>query len=257
MARRTPVIAVALALLLASCAPTREALVLDTQAVPVDQLLSIVRNGEPPAVPFSGEGSLSFDAPETGGSVFFSVAMQRPDSLRVTFEGPFGIDVGFLFADRHHFVLYNALENWYFNEPIQGGGIRSMLPFDLSFSQLMDAFSGTFRLPAEGRPVEYRIDDGMFRLAFLRGQDTASYWIDPTFRVAARYRLTRGDSVLVEATADRWTEKDGVLFPRSIGMTFPPASSGVSVFYSSIVMNPESPSFSHAIPAHARRRLLQ
>lgn len=259
MAFRLPVLlsSLALALVLAACTPAREALVLDTHRISADRLIATVRSGEVPDASFSGDGSMAFDAPQMSGSVFMSVALRKPDSLRVNFEGPFGMAVGFLFANRDSFMLYNAMENWYIHEPVHGGGIRSVLPFDVTFTQLMDAFTGSFRLPVEGKPVRYLIDDDMFLLKFMQGHDTASYWIDPAVQAVARYRVSRGDSILVEATADSWTEENGRAMPRSITMTFPAASSSVSVFYSSIVMNPEKPSFSHAVPSRARRRVLQ
>lgn len=257
MTCRIPVLASLAALSLASCSPSREALLLDTRKVTAESLMEAVRNEESPVVAFHGEGSVAFDAPQMSGSVFVSVALRKPDSVCVKFEGPFGMDLGFLFANHDQFVLYNAMENWYVSEPIAGGGIRSVLPFELTFGQLMDAFTGSFRLPANRSPIRYIIDDDMFLLSFRQGGDIASCWIDPAQRVVARYRLVRGDSVLVEASADRWVEDGGLRAPRSISMTFPATSSAVSVFYSTITMNPEELSFSHGVPPGTRRRTMR
>jgi hypothetical protein len=246
-----------LALLLASCAPTRESLMLDTRQVPADRVIQAVRNGETPDALFSGAGSVSFESPDMNGSVFFSVVMRRPDSLLVRLEGPFGLDVGHLFADRNHFVLYNAMENWYMDEPTSSAGMRSALPIDLPFDQMIDAFAGTFHLPATGTPVSYSVDDDKFLLRYRQGTDTASYWVDPLLRVVTRYQIVRGDSTVVDATADRFTEEGGRVVPRSITMTLPASSRSVSVFYSSIDPNPSTVSFARTVPARARRRILR
>ena len=246
-----------LALMLPACAPTREALLLDVERLPADELMAIVRAEETELSSFTGRGSVAFDSPELSGSVFFAVALRNRDSMLVRFEGPFGLDAGFLFADRARFVLYNAMENWYAEGFTSSTGIRSVLPIDLSFDQLIDAFTGTFRLPPGRRPARYVVDDDRFLLVFPRGSDSAMYWIDPALRAVTRYCLAHGDSSLVDVSTDRWTGDAGAAMPHSITMTFPLSSRGVSVFYSSLAVNPSEVSLSYTIPARARRRTLQ
>lgn len=257
MAFRALILASMVALLFPACGPTHEALELDTQKVAASHLIGLVHSREMPDYALKGDGSIAFDSPRMSGSAFFSVALRKPDSVRVTFEGPFGLDVGFLYADRRHLVFYNAMENWYIDEPTGSAAIQEALPFDLSFGQLIDAFTGSFRLPANIVPIKYAIDDEKFVLEFLQGTTTASYWIDPALGVVTRYQASRDDSIHVEATAERWAEQDGQLLPQNITISFPTASSSVSVVYTSMTVNPETPSFSHAVPSKARRRLLQ
>jgi outer membrane biogenesis lipoprotein LolB len=257
MTFRVLALALLLSLLLAACGPTRETLELDTQKVPASRLIALVQHRGVPDITLTGDGSIAFDSPRMSGSAFFSVAPRRADSVRVSLEGPFGLDVGFLYADRSHLVFYNAMENWYIDEPAGSPAIQKALPFDLSFGQLIEAFTGTFRLPASGSPVRYTIDDDRFLMTFVQDSDTASYWIDPALSVVTRYRVSRDNAVLIEGTAERWTDEGGELLPQSIAITFPPASSSVSVVYTSMTVNPDMPSFSHAIPSKARRRLLQ
>ncbi len=246
-----------LALMLPACAPTREALLLDVQQLPADEVIAIVRAEETELSSFTGNGSVAFDSPEMSGSVFFTVAIRNRDSILVRFEGPFGLDAGFLFADRERFVLYNAMENWYTDGFTKSAGIRSVIPIDLSFDQLIDAFTGTFRLPSGRRPARYEIDDDRFLLVFPQGSDSVSYWIDPALRAVTRYCLAHGDSTLADVSTDRWEGDVGSAMPHHITMNFPLTSRGVSVFYSSVTVNPTVVSLSYSIPARARRHTLQ
>jgi outer membrane biogenesis lipoprotein LolB len=246
-----------LAVVFAACTPTRDALLLDTQRVPVDRLMTAVRREETQVYTFAGRGSVTFDAPEASGSAFFSIAVRNPDSVLVRFEGPFGMDVGFLFASKTRVVLYNAMENWYMSEATNSALLRSVLPFDVSFEQLIDAFTGAFRVPDGRQPARYAIDDDRFLLVFPLGDDSSSYWVDPALRAVTQYRLSRGDSILIEASADRWTEDEGYVMPRRITLSFPSSARSVSVFYSSVHMNPEAVSFAYSVPSRAKRRTLQ
>jgi hypothetical protein len=208
-------------------------------------------------ISFTGKGSVAFEAPELSGSVFFSIAVQNPDSVLMRFEGPFGIDIGFLFASRNRFVLYNAMESWYVDEPPTSAGLRSVLPFAIPFEQLVDALSGTFRLPAGRLPVRYSVDDGRFLLTFPNGMDTTSYWVDPAVRAVTQYRISRGDSIAVLATTDSWTQNENRIMPRRITIAFPGSARSVSVFYSSVTVHPDKISLSYEIPSRVRRRVLR
>jgi hypothetical protein len=257
MTQRAGLLVGILSLMFAGCASHRESLQLDTARVPAVRLIAAVRTQETAVLSFTGRGSVSFESPEASGSVFFSVALQKPDSLLVRFEGPFGINVGFLFADRQSFVLYNAMENWYAAGPAGAAGIRSVLPVDLTFDQLIDAFTGTFRLPENRLPASYSIDDGQYLLVFPQGAGMASYWIDSELHAVTHYRLAEGDSALVEAATDDWTEEDGRHVPRRITLTFPASSRQVSVYYSSVDVTPDALPFSYEVPAKARHRVFR
>ena len=256
MTRRAGFLVGVLSLTFAACASHRESLQLDTARVPAEHLIAAVRTQETAVSKFTGQGSVSFESPEASGSVFFTVALQKPESLLVRFQGPFGINVGFLFADRRSFVLYNAMENWYAAGPAGPAGIRSVLPVDLTFDQLIDAFTGTFRLPENLLPASYSVDDGQYLLVFPRGSGMSSYWIDPELHAVTRYRIEEGDSALVEASTDDWTEEGGRHVPRRVTLTFPASSRQVSVYYSSVDVTPDALPFSYEVPAKARHRAL-
>jgi hypothetical protein len=254
MAFRSVALVVLLALVFVSCGPTRESLLLDTHQVSADRVIQAVRTADHRGALFSGEGSVSFESSDMSGSAFFSIVMHRPDSLLIRLEGPFGLDVGFLFANRTHIVLYNAIENWYTDEPTGNVGMRKALPVDLPFDQMIDAFAGSFRLPISGSPFSYSIDDDKFLLKFRQGTEIASYWVDPSLHVVTRYQLVRGDSTLAEATADRFTEDGDCIVPRSITMTIPSSTQGISIFYSNLEAHPSEVSFARTIPLRAVRR---
>jgi outer membrane biogenesis lipoprotein LolB len=254
MVFRSDALVVLLALVFVACGPTRESLLLDTQQVPADRVIQAVQSADHRGALFSGEGSVAFESSDMSGSVFFSIAMHRPDSLLIRLEGPFGIDVGFLFANRAHIVLYNAMENWYLDEPTGNAGMRKALPVDLPFDQMIDAFAGSFRLPTAGRPFSYAIDDEKFLLKYRQGTEIASYWVDPSLHIVTRYQLVRGDSILAEAAADRFTEDGDCLVPRSITLTIPSLSQSISIFYSNLEAHPSEVSFARTIPLRAFRR---
>jgi hypothetical protein len=242
----------ALAVLFASCATERVGLTLNTSAVPAEELVERVNVRANRLQAMTGKGSLAFESPQGAGSAYFTMALRKPDSLLVQFEGPFGLDVGLLFLSRQRFVMYNGLENQVVTGVPNLASIRAILPVELTFDQILNAFSGMFTLPrAHGQLIQYVIDDEQFLLSYVCGTDTCTYWVDPATQIVTRYLMQNAaGETLVEAHATRIEEQGDVCAPRRITVRLPDRQ--VSIYYSSLVLNDSHPSFAFSVPANAQ-----
>ena len=135
------------ALLCSSCSTKTSDLLRRTEPPDVTRLIHRVAEGNSHVRSLSGNGSVSFESPDLGGSVYFRVALKKPDSVLIRFEGPFGMDVGFLFLSPNRYVMYNSIENQVTTGIPTSGNIRSLIPFDLTYEQIVNAFAGAFPLP--------------------------------------------------------------------------------------------------------------
>jgi len=249
-------VAAGVALLMPSCAPKPAELLLDTAQVTPARIAEMIAQHDARVHSLAGGGTLTFESPELSGSVFFTVSIKKPDSLLLRFEGPFGMDVGFLFASRERYVMYNALENQVIRGIPTAAGIRSVIPFDLTFDRLLDMLTGTFPLPpGTTAPETYRVDDEWFHLVYPRSGDTTAYWIDPRFVTVAKYRVTGPQGTLMEAETSMPEQQEDLRVPRLISVTFPETGRQVSIYYSDLTLNPGAPAFSYTIPPSARTRV--
>jgi len=257
--RRLPLLLVAagVALLVPSCAPKPAELILDTAQVSPARIAEMLAQHDARLHSLAGKGTITFESPELSGSVFFTVSLKKPDSLLLQFEGPFGMDVGFLFASRERYVMYNALENQVVRGVSTAAGIRSVIPFDLTFDQLLDMLTGTFRLPQETPPQTFRVEDEWFYLVYPRSGDTTAYWIDPRSVTVAKYRMSGKMGTLMEAETSMPEEQDDLIAPRLISVSFPETRRQLSVYYSDLTLNPGILTFTYAIPRSARTRVLK
>jgi outer membrane lipoprotein-sorting protein len=236
-----------------SCAPKRAELVLDTEVTSAEALMKLVEEHAGRVRSLVGSGTVSFESPEISGTASFESSLKKPDSLLVKFEGPFGLDVGTFFLSREKYLLYNSFENRVVTGNPDAAAIRSLLPFDLTYEEILDAFSGVFTVPRNpGGLRSYSIEDDQFFLSFDRGPNSCDYWIDPRHLLVGRYRIrdTR-DKVLVEARASSFTERDGVSVPRRIVVQFPNEHRQFLVHYAEVTINAPDPPFTFSVPPDA------
>lgn len=243
------------AILLAGCAPQGGALLLDTARVPAPAVVARVAANGAAIASLTGSGSVSFEGPEMAGSVFFTVALKKPDSLLLRFEGPFGLDAGFFFLSRSRYVMFNRLENQVLTGDPGDAGIRWAIPVDLTVDQILDAFTGSFRFPAGREPDRYVRDGDHFLLSYDGDGTRESFWVDPATALVTRYQREGGGSpVFAETSAAE--DQDGFVMPRRIALAFPSEGRRLSVYYNALTFNPESLSFRYVIPSTARIRTL-
>ena len=168
------------------------------------------------------------------------------------FQGPFGIGAGFLFLSRQKFVMYSSLDNRVMSGVPGPEAIRSVIPIELTFDQIMNAFTGGFILP-DAPPLRYTVDDGKFLLVYRIGDRTHSYWIDPEYSLVVRYEVHGdGGNLLLEAESSQIVRRDDVCVPRHVTVDFPNGERHLSIHYTALDLNADDLSFAYTVPAGAR-----
>ena len=231
---------------------TTHTAVTDVKALPAEVLATRVRERDAGLASMAGRGSVSFETPDRAGSAFFELALRKPDSLLVTVRGPFGIGAGFLFLSRQRYVMYNSLDNRVISGVPSAAAFRSVIPLDLTFDQIMDAFTGAFPLP-DVPPLRYTVDDGKYLLVYSRGDDTESYWVDPDYNLVVRYELhDAAGGIRMQAESSQIVTQDRSCAPRHVTVDFPDEGRHLSIHYSSLDLNADDLSFAYSVPAGAR-----
>ena len=238
----------------ASCAPGRKEISLDPAAVDPASLVRMVQERAGLVQTLEGFGTVSFESPEFGGTAAFQLSLRKPDSLLVLLEGPFGIDLGTLFLSRERFLAYNSQENLVVTGVPHGSTIRSIIPFDLSFDEVVNAFSGTFEIRFQEQELQaYTVDDDLFLLVLSCGSYTCSYWIDNALLQVTRYEVHDIDgSLILQASLSSFIEDGDASVPKRVTLWFPEEDKQIAVLYSSLTINPGALSFAYSVPSDAR-----
>jgi len=247
-------VALVAVIMLPSCSPKHAEILLDTRAITPQGLLDRVRAQEEKLQSIVGKGSVSFESNELAGSASFELSLRKPDSLLVLLEGPFGIDLGTIFLSREKYVMFNSMENRVITGTPTSDAMQSVMPFDLTYDQILGAFCGGFPLPHAGDSLQaYSVDDDLFFLSFTSGTSLYKYWIDNKYLLVSRFEMwDAGGHAVIRARAFAFTEEDGVSAPRRITVSFPEEQRQLGIFYSSLTLNEPHPSFVYSIPSNAR-----
>lgn len=242
----------ALSCVCSSCGPPGAGIMRDVSELPPAELTARVHARDSRIVSMTGKGSVAFEGPEAAGSAFFDMSLRKPDSLLVSLEGPFGIDAGFLFMSRQKFVMYSSMENRAVVGVPAPGTLRGVIPIDLTFEQIIDAFTGGLPLP-EGSPTGYALDNGRIRAEYLREGRRSTFWVDPATDLVVRSEVRdAAGQLLLETASSRIVERNGIPVPGHVTVSFPSAGQHLSIHYSSLEINEATPSFSYSVPGNAR-----
>jgi outer membrane lipoprotein-sorting protein len=246
--------AFSIALLLSSCAPKRSEVLLDTKTTDANELITLVQEHENRLQSVVGKGTVTFESPEMAGTAAFELALKKPDSLLVTFEGPFGIDLGTLFISSQKYLMYSSMENKVVTGRPSAAAIRSIIPFDLTLDQVVGAFSGSFPFPSDPKTLQtYSVDDDRFLLMFRCGSNICKYWVDYRNVHVTKYEMRdEHDELIMDAVSSSFAEDGEASAPKRIRIRFPLQERQLSVSYSSITLNDPDPSFEYSIPSNAR-----
>jgi outer membrane lipoprotein-sorting protein len=202
-----------------------------------------------------GEGRISVETPDIAQSGSFSLMLQKPDSVLITLQGPFGIKVGSALVTRTGFLFYNSLENKLISGSSSTENLNRILHIQAGFDDLVNLFAGGSFFEEDLRsPDEIRIEDDQWIFVYSYSKGGRRYWIDPATMSIQKVQFLDGNGKLtVEQTFSRFEDIQGFSMPYSIRITQPKAQQMLSLQYSDILVNVGTLPFTLTIPQNVER----
>jgi outer membrane lipoprotein-sorting protein len=203
----------------------------------------------------SGEGRISIETPEIAQSGSFILTLQKPDSILINLQGPFGIKVGSALVTRTEFFFYNSLENKLITGLSSTENLNRILHVQLSFDDLLNLFAGgTFLESDLHAPDETHVENDQFVLVFTSPKTSRRYWIDPTTLYIQKVQiLDQSGKLTLEQTFSDFEDVNGFAMPYTIRVIQPKERQRLTFTYSEILVNTEKLHFTFTIPPNAER----
>jgi outer membrane biogenesis lipoprotein LolB len=193
---------------------------------------------------FIGTGSISIKTSEMDAKSSFQVEIKKPDSVKISFFGPFGIDLAFALITPQNFQFYDAINNIYYRGKVKPGVMKEILKINISFDELIDVATGSVNLTDKLRsdPNKFEAVDELYKLTYIDSvnRKSSNYWIKSEELEIRQYQLndSKGKN-LVDAKYSDFMKIEENTIPKQIKMNDLLNNQQIKIEYRIIEVNKE------------------
>ncbi|MDZ7765411.1 MAG: DUF4292 domain-containing protein [Melioribacteraceae bacterium] len=237
-----------------SCVPSKP--VDEERILPADRLIKKLEANRRKIKTFLGSGRINLDSPQLTAKATFQVALQKPDSIRISFYGPFGIDLAQAVATKRDFVFYDVINNKVYRGVTKDLSLKNIFKVDLTFNELMDAFAGAVDLTDKLRrePDDLFVNDNSYFLTYsneLTGRKN-QYEILIDDLAITKYKIIEEPSnIILEGSYKDFDMFEDVPLPYKIDIDYKLMNQKISIEYRNIKVNQSLPNLTINIPEDA------
>ena len=158
--------------------------------IPANRLLRKMEGNRRKIKTFQGTGTMRVKSEKFSGKTSFEIFIKKPDSIKISIYGPFGIDVAHGLFSNGSFIFYDVLRNRVFSGRESKDVLQKLFKINLTFEDLLDSFTGAVNLTSKLRsePTDYEILDDIYNLTY----------IDSIANKKSIYRVTKNDLKITE-----------------------------------------------------------
>ncbi|MEW6652450.1 MAG: DUF4292 domain-containing protein [Bacteroidota bacterium] len=191
---------------------------------------------------FVGKGTIIVITKDVNTRSSFQVEIKRPDSLKVSFFGPFGIDLAYTLISQKDFQFYDVINNKYYKGKIRPGIIKDLMKINVPYDELMDAVTGSVNLTSKLQiePAANQNDDETYELIYPDSVNNtlSTIIIDAGSLRIIKYLISdmRG-KVFYQADYDGFRKVDDVYLPFNISINDKANNQKLRIEYRNIELN--------------------
>jgi outer membrane lipoprotein-sorting protein len=223
------------------------------RVIPASRLLRKMEGNRRKVKTFQGTGTINVRSEKFSGKTSFEIFVKKPDSIKISIYGPFGIDVAHGLFTGNKFIFYDVLRNRVFTGEESKDVLQKLFKVNLSFEELLDSFTGAVNLTSKllTEPTDYEILDDIYNLTYT----------DTTSNKKSTYRVSKDDLRITEylvTTLDgkemlygeysKFKDYDGVPIPSTLLIRNKNEKQSVFVEYKKIFVNRKIESLTIDLP---------
>lgn len=153
--------------ILSACAPTKT--IEKEKLISPDRLVIKLEANRRKIKSFAGSGVINVQNKELNAKSNFEVNLKKPDSLRVDFFGPFGIELAQAVISSNGFLFYDVINNKIYKGNLKDDVLQKILKVNLSLSDVIDALTGSVNLTDKLRkePDKFEYENKFYKLTYV------------------------------------------------------------------------------------------
>jgi len=205
---------------------------------------------------FEGQGTITINSSSLQNSATFRIVMVKPDSVYITFFGPFGIELAQAVATSSNFIFYDALQNTAYVGESDSDVLQNIFRINLSFSDIIDAFSGSVNLSSNlyKAPDKFEVIYDKYILTYLNPEKslTSVYKIDVRKLGITEYSLNSEDGLInLQGKYSDFQIFENVAIPYKISIFNRADNQKIDVEYRKIAVNKKDIQIDFRLPDDA------
>ncbi len=152
---------------LISCSSEKE-IARKEKVIPAERLVVKLEANRRKIKTFHATGVITVNSPQVNSKFNFSVDYKKPDSLKLTAFGPFGIEIAQLLLTEDFFNYYDALGNTLYQGSNGKQISQKIFRIPLGFNELKNLLLGKadFTAVLRKKPTRYALENGAYVLHF-------------------------------------------------------------------------------------------
>jgi len=224
-------------------------------AIPVDRILKRIEANRRKIKSFYGSGILKIDSKNFGAKASFEVLIKKPDSIKISVFGPFGLDVGELLVTKNNYKFYDAIKNKLYSGKDRSKILRKIFKLNFNFGDIIDAFAGAVNLSDKLNSLPSKADetDEFYYFTYGSKNKNAVYKINKSELTLNEYSLVdEGEKILNSKYSD-FSLISGLKVPYKVNLNYLKEDGKVVIDYRNIKINRHIESMDILVPQDAER----
>lgn len=210
--------------------------------IPANRLLKKLEGNRRKIKTFEGSGTLNIKSEKFSGKTSFKILIKKPDSIKISIYGPFGIDIAHGLFSKDNFEFYDVLKNRVIVGQNSKDVLEKLFKINLSFEELIDAFAGAVNLTENLRrePTNYKQLEDRYNLTYIDKVENKKnkYLITKDdLKITDYFVLTLSDKELLSAEYSNFQKFEDVPVPLSVLIRNKNERQSVSIEYKKITVN--------------------
>lgn len=202
------------------------------------------------------EGDIKIKTPKVDETASIEINLRKKDDVWFKIDGPLGIDVAQAHFGRKQFIFLNDLND----EAVTGSSnirnIGTLTKIRCTFDDLMNAFSGSVRIPKSKKDSIYMSEEGnSYVVSLKRGTITRRYWIDKTNYIVSKYNyLSKKGEILIQFEFSNFDTYGISNYAKKVEIRRPKQGEYFSLKFDSYLASQPNLNFTVSIPSDYKRK---
>ncbi|MBN1300845.1 MAG: DUF4292 domain-containing protein [Melioribacteraceae bacterium] len=214
----------------------------EERIIPADRLIKKIEGNRRKIKTFRGTGVINVESSNFSGTANFEVLLKKPDSIKVSIYGPFGIDLAHSIVTKNDFKFYDVMKNRLYQGRSSDNILREIFKVDLSFDDLIDAFSGSVNLTDKllREPDEYQAGASLYKLSYNEpgGNNKSVFNVNAeNLALESFEKLDSDNRIILESTYKDVKLFDDVPVPYKTDVKYTRLNQRLSLEYRNIEIN--------------------